>query len=77
MEDGHNHLTAFGTINNIPIAICGGGGESGDIIGKLNGFSYGTSTNFGYCLEHFQKNKIVIQLIGTDGTVKHTHTFTK
>lgn len=50
MQVGHNHLTAFGTINNIPIAICGGGGEGGDTIGGLNGFTY-----FGYCLEHFQR----------------------
>ena len=75
--EAHNHITAFGVINSVPQVLCGGGGYGGDSLGSLNGFSWGTSSQFGFCKLFFQKDKVIVQLIGTDNTVKHTHTFTK
>lgn len=68
----HNHGTAFGTINGVKIAICGGGGYGGDGGGSLNGFTYTTLT-FGYCNFHFEPGKIVAKLIGTSNQVVRTH----
>lgn len=75
--EAHNHITAFGTINNINIAMCGGAGYGGDTLGKLNGFSWATSKEFGYCDFTFMPNSIVAKMIGTDGNTVREHMFTR
>jgi hypothetical protein len=76
--NGHNHITAFGTVDNIPQAICGGGGYGGDSLGDLNGWEWATATKFGYCKFEFQKNAIIGQLISaSDGKVIRSFTWLK
>lgn len=66
----HNHITSFGIINGVEMAICGGGGYGGDTIGSLKGYAWGTSSIFGHCDFHFSKGNVDARLIGTDNTVK-------
>lgn len=76
--EAHNHLTAFGTVENVPQALCGGAGYGGDTLGDLNGWEWATATKFGYCKFEFQKNAIVGQLIGaSDGKVIRSFTWAK
>jgi len=73
---GHTHLTAMGTINNIPTAVCGGGGEDGTKLGSSNGYTYGTS-QAGYCNFHFDSNGATLRLIGTNNQIIHEHNWNK
>jgi len=72
----HTHLTAFGEFDGIPSAICGGGGEDGTTLGKSNGYNFGTSQP-GYCRIHTELGKASASLIGTNGQIVHTETWSK
>lgn len=73
--EAHNHVTAFGKLNGINIAMCGSGGYGGDTLGKLVGFDWATSKAFGHCQFEFKPNAIVGQMIGTDGSVVKSQIF--
>src|SRR6185436_2182796 len=66
--EGHNHITAFGNIDGINHAVCGGGGKGGDGLGNLNGFEYG-STKPGYCDFSFTNTTATVQHVGTDNKI--------
>jgi hypothetical protein len=66
----HNHITAYGVVQNTTMIVCGGGGKGGDTLGKLNGFEYATVKDFGHCDLSLVPHDLKVSLIGTDGTVK-------
>jgi hypothetical protein len=70
----HTHLTAFGTIKNVQVATCGGGGEDGTLLNGLGLYKY-VSNKMGYCNFNIGKDKVVAQHIGTDNRVLQTHTY--
>lgn len=70
----HTHLTAFGTINGLPSAICGGGGEDGTSTNGLGAYTY-SSSKMGFCAFHFEQGKTTVNHIGTSNTILHTHTW--
>jgi hypothetical protein len=73
--EAHNHVTAFGNVQGNNHVLCGGGGQGGDTLGDANGFEFQT-TKFGYCQFNFLEDSIEAKLIGTDGSVIGSHTFT-
>jgi hypothetical protein len=75
--EAHNHITAFGKVDGINQAICGGGGSGGDTLGKLNGFTWGTSKDFGYCEFTFNQNNITAKLVGNNQVNVKEYTFTR
>src|SRR4029078_6387929 len=72
----HTHLTSMGTFNGIPTLVCGGGGEDGTTLGKSNGYNFGTSQP-GYCRMHTELGKASASLIGINGQIVHTETWSK
>ena len=70
----HTHLIAFGTVNGVRTAECGGGGEDGTSLNGNGSYTY-VSKAMGYCYIHLQDNKTVIEQIGTSGQILHTHTW--
>lgn len=70
----HTHLISFGTINGVPSAICGGGGEDGTSLNGNGGYTY-VSNKMSYCKFHIEASKIVVQQIDTTGKIIHTHTW--
>jgi len=68
----HTHLTATGSINNIPSLICGGGGEDSTTAAGLNGYSFVTSQPV-YCHIHTELGKATATLIGTTNQTVHIH----
>ncbi len=72
--EGHNHGTAFGNVDGLNHAICGGGGQGGDTLGSLNGFEYGT-TKFGYCQFSFGETTATVQHRGTDNKILEEFAF--
>jgi Calcineurin-like phosphoesterase len=68
----HNHITAYGVVQNTTNIVCGGGGKGGDTLGKLNGFEYATAKDFGHCDLSLLPNNLKVALVGTDGTVKQS-----
>lgn len=72
---GHNHITAWGTVQDTKLVICGGGGKGGDSLGKLNGFEFATSKDFGHCDMSLLPKIVKVSLITPDGTVKGNTSF--
>jgi hypothetical protein len=68
---GHWHGTYLGIKNNVPIAICGGGGDNGfttsDNIKDMNGFTYANSRNMGWCSLRFGDNTMSLWHIDLNG----------
>jgi len=73
----HTHLTGAGKINNVPVAVCGGGGEDKtNAVSNTRGYQWETSKP-GFCLVHTESDIAMIQLIGLDGQPIHTQTWSK
>ena len=72
----HTHLVAFGTFNGIRTAICGGGGEDSTSPSGQDFYTY-VSKSMGYCSFHTENDKTIVQHIGTNNQVIHTHTWNK
>jgi hypothetical protein len=72
----HTHLVAFGTINGVRTAVCGGGGEDGTSLNGNGAYTF-VSKTMGFCNFHIEKDKVIVQLIGTNGNIVHTHTWNK
>jgi hypothetical protein len=72
--EGHNHGVAFGNVDGLNHAICGGGGQGGDTLGGLNGFEYG-SIKAGYCLFSFGQTTATVQHRGTDNKILEEFAF--
>jgi hypothetical protein len=70
----HTHLTAFGTVNGVPTAICGGGGEDGTSTNGLGAYTY-SSSKMGFCAFHIEQGKMTVKHIGTANTILQTHTW--
>ena len=66
---GHNHITAIGNIQNIPVAIFGAGGDLGDKVKSLKDFKYAIDTaSFGNLV--FTNSSIVANVYAGNGLVK-------
>jgi hypothetical protein len=72
--EGHNHGVAFGNVDGLNHAICGGGGQAGDTLGGLNGFEYG-SIKSGYCKFSFGETTATVQHVDKDNKVLKTFPF--
>ncbi len=68
---GHWHGTYLGVKNNVPIAICGGGGDNGFTapgnVKDRNGFTYTNSINMGWCSIRFGDNVMSLRHIDLNG----------
>lgn len=70
----HTHLTAFGTINGVRSAECGGGGEDGTSLNGNGAYTY-VSNKMGFCYFHIHNGNTVVDHVGTNGQILHTHTW--
>ena len=70
----HTHLTAFGTINGVRSAECGGGGEDGTSLNGNGAYTY-VSNKMGFCYFHIHNGNTVVEHVGTNGQILHIHTW--
>jgi hypothetical protein len=69
VASGHNHITAIGKVQNISNAIFGGGGDLGDKLKSLNGFTYGIDTaSYGQLV--FYQDHIVANVFAGNAMIK-------
>jgi calcineurin-like phosphoesterase family protein len=78
---GHWHGTYLGVKNNVPIAICGGGGDNGFTapgnVKDRNGFTYTNSINMGWCSIRFGDNVMSLWHIDLNGHALFKRTVSK
>jgi len=76
LVQAHNHIVAVGTVNDLNMLVCGGGGYGGDQLGKLNGYEWGTD-KMSYCVADFNANTVNAKVIDTNGATIRNQVFTR